>query len=63
MLTHDINGSSARAHAKHPLRPICTWHNDALKCMDYVFSWICEADEKGVWPSIAPEKSVRALLL
>ena len=47
----------------HPLRPIRTWLNDALKRMDDVFARMYEADAKGGRPSIAPEKLVRALLL
>ena len=47
----------------HPLRPIRTWLNDALKRMDDVFARMYEADAKGGRPSIAPEELVRALLL
>jgi hypothetical protein len=47
----------------HPLRPIRTWLNDALKRMDDVFARMYEADAKGGRPGIAPEKLVRALLL
>jgi transposase len=47
----------------HPLRPIRTWLNDALKRMDDVFAQMYEVDVKGGRPSIAPEKLVRALLL
>jgi IS5 family transposase len=47
----------------HPLRPIRTWLNDALKRMDDVFARMYETDGKGGRPSIAPEKLVRALLL
>ncbi|HRD98553.1 MAG TPA: IS5 family transposase [Rubrivivax sp.] len=49
--------------AKHPLRPIRTWVNDALAKMDAKFSAMYEADVKGGRPSIAPEKLMRAMLL
>ena len=49
--------------AKHPLRPIRTWVNDALAKMDGKFSAMYEADVKGGRPSIAPEKLMRAMLL
>jgi transposase len=49
--------------AKHPLRPIRTWVNDALAKMDAKFSAMYEADIKGGRPSIAPEKLMRAMLL
>ena len=49
--------------AKHPLRPIRTWVNDALAKMDARFSAMYEADIKGGRPSIAPEKLLRAMLL
>jgi transposase len=47
----------------HPLRPIRSWLNDALKRMDDVFARMYEIDAKEDRPSIAPEKLVRALLL
>jgi transposase len=47
----------------HPLHPIRTWLNDALKRMDDVFARMYEADIEEGRPSIAPEKLVRALLL
>jgi hypothetical protein len=43
----------------HPLRPIRSWLNDALKRMDDVFARMYEADAKGGRPSIAPEKVAR----
>jgi len=49
--------------AKHPLRPIRQWVNDALEKMDARFSAMYEADVKGGRPSIAPEKLMRAMLL
>lgn len=49
--------------ANHPLRPIRSWLNDALKRMDPVFRRMYESDAKGGRPSIAPEKLIRALLL
>ena len=49
--------------AKHPLRAICTWVNDALAKMDEKFSAMYEADIKGGRPSIVPEKLMRAMLL
>ena len=49
--------------AKHPLRPIRQWVNDALGKMDTKFSAMYEADVKGGRPSIAPEKLMRAMLL
>ncbi|MBK1613822.1 IS5/IS1182 family transposase [Rubrivivax gelatinosus] len=49
--------------AKHPLRVIRTWVNDALAKMDGKFSAMYEADIKGGRPSIAPEKLMRAMLL
>jgi transposase len=49
--------------AKHPLRPIRQWVNDALAKMDAKFSAMYEADVKGGRPSIAPEKLMRAMLL
>ncbi len=49
--------------AKHPLRAIRTWVNDALSKMDAKFSGMYEADIKGGRPSIAPEKLMRAMLL
>ena len=49
--------------AKHPLRPIRQWVNDALTKMDAKFSAMYEADIKGGRPSIAPEKLMRAMLL
>lgn len=49
--------------AKHPLRPIRQWVNDALSKMDARFSAMYEADVKGGRPSIAPEKLMRAMLL
>jgi transposase len=49
--------------AKHPLRPIRAWVNDALAKMDVKFSAMYEADVKGGRPSIAPEKLMRAMLL
>jgi hypothetical protein len=39
--------------AKHPLRPIRTWGNDALAKMDTKFSVMHEADVKGGRPSSA----------
>jgi transposase len=47
----------------HPVRPIRTWLNEALKRMDPVFTRMYESDAKGGRPSIAPEKLIRALLL
>jgi hypothetical protein len=38
--------------AKHPLRPIRTWVNDALAKMDLKFSAMYEADIKGGRPSL-----------
>jgi transposase len=49
--------------AKHPLRPIRQWVNEALAKMDEKFSAMYEADVKGCRPSIAPEKLMRAMLL
>ena len=49
--------------AKHPLRPIREWINEALAQMDAKFSAMYEADAKGGRPSIAPEKLMRAMLL
>src|SRR3954468_16761039 len=49
--------------AKHPLRQIRLWVNDALAKMDERLSAMYEADIKGGRPSIAPEKLVRAMLL
>ena len=49
--------------AKHPLRPVRAWVNDALAKMDTEFSAMYEADIKGGRPSIAPEKLMRAMLL
>jgi transposase len=49
--------------ANHPLQPIRIWLNDALKCMDAVFTRMYESDAKGGRPSIAPEKLIRALPL
>jgi transposase len=49
--------------AKHPLRPIRQWVNDALSKMDARFSAMYEADVKGGRPSVAPEKLMRAMLL
>jgi len=49
--------------AKHPLRQIRSWVNDALAKMDLKFSAMYEADVKGGRPSIAPEKPMRAMLL
>ncbi|MBZ8139659.1 IS5/IS1182 family transposase [Rubrivivax gelatinosus] len=49
--------------AKHPLRVIRTWVNDALAKMDGKFSAMYEADVRGGRPSIAPEKLMRAMLL
>lgn len=49
--------------AKHPLRPIRAWVNDALAKMDVKFSAMYEADVKGGRQSIAPEKLMRAMLL
>ena len=49
--------------AKHPLRPIRQWVNEALAKMDEKFSAMYEADVKGGRPSIAPEKLMRAMLL
>jgi transposase len=49
--------------AKHPLRVIRTWVNDALTKMDAKFSGMYEADIKDGRPSIAPEKLMRAMLL
>lgn len=47
----------------HPLRPIRSWLNDALKRMDDAFARMYETDAKGGRPNIAPEKPVQALLL
>ena len=49
--------------AKHPLRPIRQWVNDALAKMDAKFSVMYEADVKGGRPCIPPEKLMRAMLL
>jgi transposase len=49
--------------ARHPLRPIRAWINEALVKMDVTFSAMYEADVKGGRPSIAPEKLMRAMLL
>lgn len=49
--------------AKHPLRAIRAWLNDALTKMDTKFTAMYEADIKGGRPSIAPEKLMRAMLL
>lgn len=47
----------------HPLLPIRTWLNDALKRMDDVFARMYEADAKEGRPSISPEKLIRPLFL
>jgi hypothetical protein len=49
--------------AKHPLRPIRQWVNDALTKMDAKFSTMYQADIKGGRPSIAPEKLMCPMLL
>ncbi len=49
--------------ANHPLRPICTWFNEAQTKMDARFSAMYEADVKSGRPSIAPEKLMHAMLL
>ena len=50
--------------ANHPPRKIRLWVNEeALSRVDARFSAIYEADIKGGRPSIAPEKSMRAMLL
>lgn len=49
--------------AKHPLRPIPQWVDDALAKMDAKFSPMYEADVKGGRSSIAPEKLMRAMLV
>lgn len=47
----------------HPLRPIRTRVNAALKRLDGLFEKMYEPDWKGGRPSIAPEKLARAMLL
>ena len=48
--------------ANHPRRPVLTWLNDRLTCMDANFSAMYKADIKGGRPSIAPERLMRAML-
>lgn len=47
----------------HPLRAICEMVNKALMAMNGLFADMYEADIKGVRPSVAPEKLLRAMLL
>lgn len=47
----------------HPLRSIRTMANQALVKMDRLLAQMYEADIKSGRPSIAPEKSLRAMLL
>jgi transposase len=49
--------------AQHPLRPIRTMVNQALKDIEPLLSGMYAADVKGGRPSIAPEKLLRAMLL
>ena len=48
--------------ADHLRRPIRVMINQALAKMDGLFARMYEADIKGVRPSIAPEKLLRAML-
>ena len=47
----------------HPLRVMHQMVNNALALMDELFAGMYEADIKGGWPSIAPEKLLHAMLL
>jgi len=49
--------------AQHPLRPIRAMVNQALKDIEPLLTGMYAADVKGVLPSIAPEKLLRAMLL
>jgi transposase len=46
----------------HPLRPVRTMANKALKNIEPLLSGMYAADFKGGCPSIAPEKLLRAML-
>jgi transposase len=47
----------------HPLRPVRTMVNAALKKLEPLLSSMYAAESKGGRPSIAPEKLLRAMLL
>jgi transposase len=47
----------------HRLRSIRVMANEALAKMDRLFAGLYEADIKGGWPSIAPEKLLRAMVI
>ena len=49
--------------SNHPLRQLRNWINDALQCMNPLFSQMYDTGLQGSRPSIAPEKLLLAMLL